>query len=109
MLITIVLIAVKYFMSLKKTIHYYIKNRYPKIFYYHEAVAIARSLGRKESNLERRLRNSESPEIETLYNNGAIMGYRYRKEYLENEARKNPLPKARTLPENQNLYKLDLF
>ncbi len=69
--------------SLKKTLHLHIRNKYPAILGYSEAMYVARSLGRKESNAERRLRPSESPEIETIYKNGNICGYHYREEYLK--------------------------
>ena len=69
--------------SLIKTLHLHIRAKHPGILGYHEAIAIARSLGRKESNAERGLRPSESPEIETIYNERVIIGYRYRDEYLK--------------------------
>lgn len=34
--------------------------------------------GYKMSNAERRLRNSESPNIERIFKNGAIIGYKYK-------------------------------
>ena len=64
--------------SLKSTLQNHIKSKYPNIVPYNEVIEIARSLGRKESNAERRLRESESSMIETIYNNGHITGYRYK-------------------------------
>lgn len=64
--------------SLKLTLQNYIKDRYPQEVSYNEIIDIARKMGRKESNAERRLRNSDSPMIETIYRNNCINAYKYK-------------------------------
>jgi len=61
----------------------HIRARYPKIFRLSEVHSLAKAFGVKESNFERRLRASESPEIKTEYTDkNEVMGYTYREEYL---------------------------
>ena len=65
--------------SLKKTLYLHIQSRYPKSLTIQEVHIIARSLNKKESNAERRLRPSESPCVETIRNEkGHITGYRWK-------------------------------
>jgi hypothetical protein len=50
-------------------------------------------LGYKRSNAERRLRKSESPSVEAVMSNGAIVGYKYVSDIVRRfEALKKPQP-----------------
>ena len=66
-------------MSLKETLNNLIKDRYPDIVKVDEIECITKERGYKISNAERRLRKSESPEIEALKNaKGNIYAYKYK-------------------------------
>lgn len=64
-------------MSLKVQLNQIIKDRNGEIFTYNELKLYCEKSGFKLSNGERRLRASESPNIERLMKHGAIIGYRY--------------------------------
>ncbi len=64
-------------MSLKSNLNQIIKDRKGEIFTLNELEAYCHNAHYKLSNAERRLRASESPNIERLMKNGAIIGYRY--------------------------------
>ena len=68
-------------MSLKKTLNNLIKDRYPDIVKVDEIEYTTKEMGYKISNAERRLRKSESPNIEALKNGkGNIYAYKYKPE-----------------------------
>lgn len=64
-------------MSLKTTLNQIIKERNGGIVSLQEIEQICRNMQYKLSNAERRLRPSESPNIERVMKNGAIIGYKY--------------------------------
>lgn len=64
-------------MSLKSSLNQIIKDRNGGIVSLAEIEAYCHQAHYKLSNAERRLRPSESPNIERLVKNGAIIGYRY--------------------------------
>lgn len=68
-------------MSLKKTLQDTIKSYNGEICPNYVIEAICRRLNKKISNGERRLRASESPEIQSVKNGkGFIIGYRFIKD-----------------------------
>ena len=70
-------------MSLKKSLHDRIRLYEGKLYPYDEVERICRVLGYKISNAERRLRPSESPDIQTVYSEkGFIIGYKYQPELV---------------------------
>jgi len=62
-------------MSLKHTLNQIIKER--KEITYDELVVLAKQLGCKLETATRKLRPSDSPDIERVWRNGAIIGYKY--------------------------------
>lgn len=64
-------------MSLKTNLQQIIKDRNGEIFTLTELEAYCHKYPAKLSNAERRLRSSESPNIEKVFKNNAIVGYRY--------------------------------
>lgn len=64
-------------MSLKKNLNQIIKDRNGELFTITELEAYCKKAGYKLSNAERRLRPSESPEIERVFKKGYIIGYAY--------------------------------
>jgi hypothetical protein len=64
-------------MSLKSTLNQMIKDRNGGIVTINEIEAFCHTAHYKLSNAERRLRPSESPNIERVMKNGAIIGYKY--------------------------------
>jgi hypothetical protein len=66
--------------GLRKTLIMHIRARQPFALSLDEVHQIARGLGKKESNAERQLRQSRSPEIKTNYNDkGHIISYTHAK------------------------------
>ena len=93
--------------SLKKIVIDVIKERFPAVVSIDEIHAIAKSLNKRESNVERRLRSSESPMIQAIRQNphdhlSAIIGYRYMPG--RNEAMKKNWWDDIELNENQEKY-----
>ncbi len=64
-------------MSLKSNLNQIIKDRNGGIFTLQELEVFCKNAQYKLSNAERRLRPSESPNIERVMKNGAIVGYKY--------------------------------
>ena len=64
-------------MSLKTTLNQIIRERNGGTVSINEIEAFCHKANYKLSNAERRLRPSESPGIERVIKNGAIVGYRY--------------------------------
>jgi hypothetical protein len=64
-------------MSLKSNLQQIIKDRKGGIYTLNELEDYCHKANYKLSNAERRLRRSESPDIERVYKNGAIIGYKY--------------------------------
>ena len=61
--------------SLKQSLHNLINSQ--PFTPYNEIVSLTLRLGHKPSNMERRLRASDSPTIQTVYNDkGFIIGYK---------------------------------
>ncbi len=76
-------------MSLKKKLHEIIKGENGGIVTHHVIQRICEVEGRRVSNGERRLRPSESPDIETVYNKkGFIVGYRAKPQFEEVKGQK---------------------
>lgn len=65
-------------MSLKLALNQILKNHSPQTMTLAELEAYCKLSGYKLSNAERRLRPSESPNIERVFKNGAIIGYRWK-------------------------------
>lgn len=64
-------------MSLKANLNQIIKDRSPGVFTLQELESYCHQASYKLSNAERRLRASESPNIERVMKNGAIIGYKW--------------------------------
>ena len=64
-------------MSLKQRLNDWIKNEQGRIVFIDVIERQVREWGFKISNAERRLRPSDSPNIERVFKNGAIVGYRW--------------------------------
>lgn len=64
-------------MSLRSQLNQIIKERKGELLTIGELEVLCKRLGYKLSNAERRLRPSDSPEIERVMKNGYIIGYRY--------------------------------
>lgn len=70
-------------MSLKSTLNQIIKDRNGGIVTVNEIEAFCHKAHYKLSNAERRLRRSESPDIERVMKNGAIVGYCWNSSMVE--------------------------
>lgn len=66
-------------MSLKANLNQIIKDRAGEVFTLRELTSYCQTAGYKLSNAERRLRASESPNVQPVYNDKrtAIVGYRW--------------------------------
>lgn len=64
-------------MSLRSTLNQIIRDQHGEIVPINEIYAYCDKNHFKRSNAERRLRASESPNIERVMKHGAIIGYRY--------------------------------
>lgn len=65
-------------MSLKSQLTQLIKSRSGTMVSINEIYLLCQTESYKLSNAERRLRPSESPNVERVFKNGAIIGYRWR-------------------------------
>lgn len=63
--------------SLKQKLNNLIQSRAGQLVSINEIEALCHEFQYKLSNAERRLRASESPNIERVFKNGAIIGYRW--------------------------------
>lgn len=63
--------------GLRQRLNDYIKSYKGEVVPHDTIKQLCKAWGYRESNAERRLRASESPDIERLMKNGAIVGYRY--------------------------------
>ena len=63
--------------GLKQRLNDFIKSYKGEVVPHDTIKQLCKTWGYRESNAERRLRMSESPNIERLMKNGAIIGYRY--------------------------------
>lgn len=64
--------------GLKQKLNDWIKSENGRVVSINEIEQQVKLWGYKISNYERRLRPSESPNIERVFKNNAIIGYRYR-------------------------------
>lgn len=67
-------------MSLKARLNNLIRERNGGMVTLQEIEYVCREEKKKTSNAERRLRASESPNVERVFKNGAIIGYRWKTE-----------------------------
>ena len=65
-------------MSLKEKLNNYIRDQNGSFVSHDMIKQLCQQFGYRESNAERRLRASESPNIERVYKNGAIIGYKWK-------------------------------
>jgi hypothetical protein len=68
---------------LKQRLNDYIKSYSGEIVSHNTIKELCKTWGYRESNAERRLRPSESPNIERVMKKGYIIGYRYEKEVVD--------------------------
>ena len=74
-------------MSLKSNLQQIIKDRKGGVYTLNELEDYCHKANYKLSNAERRLRHSESPDIERVYKNGAIIGYKYEQVLYDKQIR----------------------
>ena len=68
-------------LSLKKYLHFTIKEAYPNMVSLSKIHQIAYEMKKKQATAERELRESESPQVKTEYNSkGHIIGYTWKKQ-----------------------------
>lgn len=84
-------------MSLISNLHQIIKDKNGGIFTQNELEDYCKTAQYKLSNAERRLRPSESPNIERVMKNGAIVGYRWSQySYTKSPKPSSPIVQYRT-------------
>jgi len=64
--------------GLRQKLNDYIKGENGAFVSHDTVKQLCKQWGYRESNAERRLRPSESPNVERIMKNGAIVGYRWR-------------------------------
>ena len=73
---------------------------------YNELKNMTEELGYKVDNMTRRLRPSESPDIESVKKNGAIVAYKYKKADLFVDMGITDKPTKPTFGSTADIYKL---